>query len=108
MKDPHENSPVVSAPRTRSGGGSRLLMSATCAVSSVCKKLRTCWSKSAASMCETAAWVFATELQLRLNSPQRIKTTGGAVRNLVFCKVEQNPAPNASRGKLAHVMVLRN
>src|SRR6202166_992093 len=107
MKDPHENSPVVSAPTTRSGGGSRLLMSATCAVSSVCKKLRTCWSKSAASMCETAAWVFATELQIRLNNPQRIKTTGGAIWNLAFCKVEENATLNASRGKLAHVMFLR-
>jgi hypothetical protein len=63
--------------------------------------------KTAASICDAVAWVFATELQLGLNNPQRIKTTGGAIWNLVFCKVEENAALNASRGKLAYVMVLR-
>jgi len=38
MNDPQENSPVVNTPTTRSGGGSRVLMSATCAATSVCRK----------------------------------------------------------------------
>src|ERR1700688_2100106 len=108
MKEPHENSPVVRAPRTRSGGASRFLMSATCAVTSVCKRLLTCWLKSAASICEAADWLFATELQLGLSNPERANTTGSAIGNLIFCSVERNAHRTADSSELAYVMVSRN
>src|SRR6266436_10216780 len=93
MNDPQENSPVVSAPTTRSGGGSRVLMSATCDATSVCRKLRTCRSRSEASICVDVTGVSANKLQLGKSSPQRIMKTGGVTSNLFCCGSECSLEP---------------
>src|SRR6266853_6039377 len=108
IKDPHENSPVVSAPTTRSGGGSRTLMSVTCAVTSDWRKFRTCRLKSETSTCEVAVRFCANVPQLAPSNPQRIKTTRRAARNLAFRKNEQNTAARARRDGSARVMVSAN
>src|SRR5882724_1433110 len=60
MNVPQENSPVVSAPTTRSGGGSRVLMSATCAVISSFRKERICSSTCAVIATNASGGVCAT------------------------------------------------
>src|SRR5260221_2018394 len=105
MKDPQENSPVVSAPTTRSGGGSSVLMSATCDVTWDCRKLRTCWLRSETSICEGAIRVCASKLQFGASNPQSSKTTGRAMRNLIFCANELRVALSGGIHEPARVMV---
>src|SRR5258705_12666639 len=71
MNVPQENSPVVNAPNTRSGGGSSDFMSATCAVISRCKKSRISRSSSAVRTCCAPDEVCASKLLPAAMDPSR-------------------------------------
>src|SRR5882672_6246243 len=107
MNVPQENSPIVSAPTTRSGGGSRVLMSATCAVTCLWRKARTCRLRSATSICEGAGGFCANELPLTTSNPQRIEAICRAQYNLIL-RARERAASRVRIDELAHVTVSPN
>src|ERR1700730_14655158 len=104
MKEPQENSPVVRAPKTRLGGGSRMLISATCAVISDCRKLRTWRSRSAASICEVPVRGSAVKAQLAPSNPQRINANGSAMWPPVGRPSEPRADLNTAHDEIVCVM----
>src|SRR2546422_6972325 len=93
MKVPQENSPVVRAPTTRSGGGSRVLMSSTWAVISRSRNCRISRSKSAADTCAGVActwFVFCLGGAAGADEPAdrkstRLNSSHGYISYAVFC-----------------------
>src|SRR5216684_4255651 len=86
MNVPQENSPVVNAPTTRSWGGSRVVISATWAVTSLWRKSRICWSRLEVWIWDASAGVCVNESQFMQRNPARVNTMGPAARRFV-CRI---------------------
>src|SRR5262249_5584828 len=79
INDPQENSPVVSAPTTRSGGGSRVFMSATWTITSFLRKVRTWRSNPETWTEETFVAFCANDWPPQPKHPARSTTSTRAV-----------------------------